>query len=135
MFGLKKNFIKSRIKIETISNTPGELKLFAKQLAEIEDEYKAYEHFVLDALKILGGIKRVNVDYDRALVTITYSENEVSADQIYKWIDILVDISLDNKEFIKDNWEKDANMVWAKLRPVLEKRVLEVQNKRHQGFQ
>lgn len=131
MFGLKKNFIKSRIKIETISNTPGELKLFAKQLAEIEDEYKAYEHFVLDALKILGGIKRVNVDYDRALVTITYSENEVSADQIYKWIDILVDISLDNKEFIKDNWEKDANMVWAKLRPVLEKRVLEVQNKRH----
>lgn len=131
MFGLKKNLIKSMIKIETISNEPGELKLYAKQIADIEDEYKSYEHFVLDAIKILNGIKKVSVDYDRALVTITYNENEVSAGQIYKWIDILVDISLDNKDFIKDNWEKDVNLVWAKLRPILEKRVMEVKNRKY----
>lgn len=131
MFGLKKNLIKSMIKIETISNEPEELKLYAKQIADIEDEYKSYEHFVLDAIKILNGIKKVSVDYDRALVTITYNENEVSAGQIYKWIDILVDISLDNKDFIKDNWEKDVNLVWAKLRPILEKRVMEVKNRKY----
>ena len=130
MFGLQKNLIKSMIKIETISNEPGELKLYAKQIADVEDEYKIYEHFVLDALKLLGGIKGVKVDYDRALVTIMYDENEVSASQIYRWIDILVDISLDYKDFIKDNWEKDVNMVWAKMKPILEKRVMEVKNKR-----
>ena len=126
MFGLKKNIIKSMIKVETISNEPGELKLFVKQIGEIEDEYKSYEHFALDALKILDGIKKVNVDYDRALITIIYDENIVSVGQIYKWIDILIDISLDYKDFIKDNWEKDVNMVWTKLRPILEKRVMEV---------
>lgn len=131
MFGLKKNLIKSMIKVETVSNKPGELKLYAKQISDVEDEYKVYEHFVLDALKMLGGIRTVNVDYDRGLVTIKYDENEVSADQIYHWIDILVDVSLDYKDFIKDNWEKDVNMVWTKMKPILEKRVMEVRNKRY----
>ncbi len=131
MFGLKKNLIKSMIKVEIISNEPGELKLYAKQIADVDDEYKVYEHFVLDALKILGGIKKVNVDYDKALVTIMYNSSEVTAQQIYKWIDILVDISLDYKDFIKDNWENNVNIVWAKMKPILEKRVVEVRNKRY----
>lgn len=131
MFGFKKNLIKSMIKIETISNEPGELKLYAKQITDIEDEYKNYEHFVLEAIQMLKGINKVNVDYDRGLVTIMYNESQVSAEEIYRWIDILIDISLDNKEFIKDNWEKDVNLVWAKLRPTLEKRVAEVKSRRH----
>ena len=131
MFGFKKNLIKSMIKIETISNEPGELKLYAKQITDIEDEYKNYEHFVLEAIQMLKGINKVNVDYDRGLVTIMYNESQVSAEEIYRWIDILVDISLDNKEFIKDNWEKNVNLVWAKLRPILEKRVAEVKSRRH----
>lgn len=130
MFGFKKNLIKSMIKIETISNEPGELKLYAKQITDIEDEYKSYEHFVLEAIQMLKGINKVNVDYDRGLVTIMYNEGQVAPEEIYKWIDILIDISLDNKEFIKDNWEKDVNLVWAKLRPILEKRVLEVKSRR-----
>ncbi len=130
MFGFKKNLIKSMIKIETISNEPGELKLYAKQITDIEDEYKNYEHFVLEAIQMLKGINKVNVDYDRGLVTIMYNETQVSAEEIYRWIDILIDISLDYKEFIKDNWEKDVNLVWAKLRPILEKRVAEVKSRR-----
>ncbi|WP_054742727.1 heavy-metal-associated domain-containing protein [Cellulosilyticum ruminicola] len=130
MFGFKKNLIKSMIKIETISNDPGELKLYAKQIIDIEDEYRVYEHFILDAIKILKGINDVKVDYDRGLVTIKYNESLVAAEEIYRWIDILIDISLDNKEFIKDNGEKDVNLVWAKLKPILEKRALEVKSRR-----
>lgn len=130
MFGLKKNIIKSMIKIETVSSTPGELKLYAKQIADIDEEYKSYEHFVLDAIKVLEGITGVAVDYNQAIVTIKYNPNELDAAQIYKWIDILVDISLDNKEFIKDNWEKDVNLVWAKLNPILKKRVMEVKTRK-----
>ena len=126
MFKFKKNLIKSMIKIEVVGNTPGELKLFIKQIMEIEDEYRSYERFVISAIKKLSGIQNINVDYDRGIVTINYNQNMLTVSRIQAWIDILVDITIENKDFIKDNWEKDVEQVWSTLNPILDKKVLGV---------
>ena len=131
MFNLKKNIIKSMIKIDTISNQPGELKLFAKQVMEVDDEYKPYEHFAIQAIKKLDGITDVNVNYNDGIVTILYNNDKVLVDEIYKWIDMLIDITIDNKKFIQDNWENNTQMVWNTLNPILDKQVAGIKNKRH----
>lgn len=119
MFGLKKHFIKSMIKIDVVNNIPGSLTLHAAQISQVEDEYKSYEHFAIDALKLLKGINSVKVDYENGLVTIKYNNEIVTAGDIQNWIDAIVDVVIDNKDFIKDNWEKDVNLVWDKMKPIL----------------
>ena len=93
---------------------------------EIEDEYRSYERFVISAIKKLSGIQNINVDYDRGIVTINYNQNMLTVSRIQAWIDILVDITIENKDFIKDNWEKDVEQVWSTLNPILDKKVLGV---------
>lgn len=129
MFGLKKHIIKSMIKMDVVNNLPGKLEIYVAQISQIEDEYKAYQHFAVDAIKLLKGVQNVSVNYETGILSIAYDNNVVSAQKIYAWLDTIIDIAIDHKDFIKDNWEKDVNMVWQKMQPILLKGLNQVNSK------
>lgn len=128
MFGLKKHLIKSMIKIEVVENKPGILKLRTPQIIDLDEEYRVYDHFGVEAIKLLNGIETINVDYNSQIITITYNANVVTAPEIFKWIDIVIDVGLDYKDFIKDNWETKLDYVWDKMKGILEKKLETVKN-------
>lgn len=134
MLGIKKQFIKSMIKLEIVSNTPGKLQVYIAQIKKVEEDYKIYESYADMALRILPGVNRLEVDYDKGIATIFYDENKLTAQKLYKWFQILIDIGIDYYDEIKAAWEKDqttqeaikVQQVWQKMKPILEKALVKV---------
>lgn len=128
MLGIKKQFIKSMIKLEVVSNTPGKLQIYIAQLKKIEDEYKIYENYAENAIMLLNGVENLQVDYPKGIATITYDPNVVNAQQIYRWFQVMIDIGIDYYDEIKDYWEKSPNVdegvkvdtIWRRMKPILE---------------
>ena len=128
MLGIKKQFIKSMIKLEVVSNTPGKLQIYIAQLKKIEDEYKIYENYAENAIMLLNGIDNLQVDYPKGIATITYDPNVINAQQIYRWFQMMIDIGIDYYDEIKDYWEKNPNIdegvkvdtIWRRMKPILE---------------
>lgn len=127
MLGIKKQFIKSMIKLEVVSNTPGKLQIYIAQLKKIEDEYKIYENYAENAILLLKGVENLQVDYSKGIATITYDPNVINAQQIYRWFQIMIDIGIDYYDEIKNYWEKNPNIdegvkvdtIWLRMKPIL----------------
>lgn len=132
MLGIKKQFIKSMIKLEVVSSTPGKLQLYIAQIKKVEDEYKIYETYAENAIMLLKGVKNLQIDYEKGLATIVYAPEVVSAQRIYRWLQGMVDIGLDYYDGLKEIWEKQpeveesikVDQIWHKMKPILEKAVI-----------
>lgn len=132
MLGIKKQFIKSMIKLEVVGNAPGKLQIYVAQIKKIEDEYKQYEYYAKNAISLLNGVEDLDVDYEKGIVTIKYDTSKVNAQQIYKWLQIIVDIGVDYYDELKAIWEKDEDEdqkveeIWQRMRPVLTKALAKI---------
>ena len=125
MLGIKKQLIKSMIKLEVVGNTPGKLQIYVAQIKKVEDEYKHYQAYAEHALSLLNGIEGLDVDYMKGVATIKYDPNVVNAQQIYKWLQLLVDIGVEYYEDVKPIWEKEGDEdqkveeIWQRMKPIL----------------
>lgn len=125
MLGIKKQLIKSMIKLEVVGNAPGRLQIYVAQLKKIEDEYKRYQVYAENAISLLKGVQDFEVDYLKGIVTIKYDPNVVNAQQIYKWLQIIVDIGIDYYEELKSIWDQEGDedqkveAIWQRMHPVL----------------
>lgn len=125
MLGIKKQFIKSMIKLEIVSNTPGKLQVYVAQIKKVEDEYKQYEYYAENAMLLLKGVESLDVDYQKGVATIKYDVGVVDVQRIYKWLQMMIDIGIDYYDELKPMWEKEGDEVqkvegiWKKMKPVL----------------
>lgn len=125
MLGIKKQFIKSMIKLEIVGNTPGKLQIYVAQIKKVEDEYKQYEYYAENALMLLRGVESLDVDYQKGIVTIKYNPEIVSVQKIYKWLQVMIDTGIDYYDELKPMWEKEGEetqkieAIWQKIKPVL----------------
>lgn len=125
MLGIKKQLIKSMIKLEIVSNTPGKLQIYAAQIKKVENEYKQYEYYAENALMLLKGVQSLDVDYQKGIATIKYDPNVVDVQKIYKWLQMMIDIGIDYYDELKQVWEKDGDetkkveAIWQRMKPVL----------------
>lgn len=125
MLGIKKQFIKSMIKLEIVSNTPGKLQVYAAQIKKVENEYKQYEYYAENALLLLKGVQSLDVDYQKGVATIKYDLSVVDVQKIYKWLQMMIDIGIDYYDELKPMWEKDEDetkkveAIWQKMKPIL----------------
>lgn len=125
MLGIKKQFIKNMIKLEIVSNTPGKLQIYIAQIKKVEDEYKQYEYYAENAIRLLKGVESLDVDYQKSIVTIKYDPAIVSVQKIYKWLQVMIDIGIDYYDELKLIWEKEGDegrkieAIWQKMRPIL----------------
>lgn len=132
MLGIKKQFIKSMIKLEVVGNAPGKLQIYVAQIKKIEDEYKHYEYYGKNAISLLKGVQDLEVDYQKGIVTIKYDSTKVNAQQIYKWLQVIVDIGVDYYDELKAIWEKEGDEdqkveeIWQRMRPILVKALTKI---------
>ena len=125
MLGIKKQFIKSMIKLEIVSNTSGKLQVYVAQIKKVEDEYKQYEYYAENAMLLLKGVESLDVDYQKGVATIKYDVGVVDVQRIYKWLQMMIDIGIDYYDELKPMWEKEGDEVqkveeiWKKMKPVL----------------
>ena len=125
MLGIKKQFIKSMIKLEVVSNTPGKLQVYVAQIKKVEDEYKSYEPYAKKAITLLPGINNIAVDYDKGILTINYDPNQLTVQKVYNWLQVMIDVGIDYYDEIKAGWNMQGNeaeqveKVWQKMQPVL----------------
>lgn len=125
MLGIKKQFIKSMIKLEIVSNTPGKLQVYVAQIKKVENEYKQYEYYAENAMMLLTGVQSLDVDYQKGIATIKYDPNVVDVQKVYKWLQVMIDIGIDYYDELKQIWDKDGEesqkieVIWQKMKPVL----------------
>lgn len=128
MLGIKKQFIKSMIKLEIVGNTPGKLQLYIAQIKKVEEAYKIYETYAEKALQLLKGVEHLQVDYEKGIATIKYNPEKVSVRKVYRWLQVMIDIGLDYYDGLKEIWEKQIDIeesikvdqLWKKMKPVLQ---------------
>lgn len=128
MLGIKKQFIKSMIKLEIVGNTPGKLQLYIAQIKKVEEAYKIYETYAEKALQLLKGVEHLQVDYEKGIATIKYNPEQVSVRKVYRWLQVMIDIGLDYYDGLKEIWEKQIDIeesikvdqLWKKMKPVLQ---------------
>lgn len=132
MLGIKKQFIKNMIKLEVVGNAPGKLQIYVAQIKKIEDEYKHYEYYAKNAISLLNGVQDLDVDYDKGIINIKYDVTKTNAQQVYKWLQVIVDIGVDYYDELKVIWEKDEDEdqkveeIWQRMRPVLTKALAKI---------
>lgn len=125
MLGIKKQLIKSMIKLEVVGNTPGKLQLYVAQIKKVEDEYKQYEYYAENALMLLKGVESLDVDYQKGVATIKYDPSVVTVQKIYKWIQAMIDLGIDYYDELKPMWEQEGDetqkveAIWQKIKPIL----------------
>jgi copper chaperone CopZ len=123
VFGLKKQLIKNLIKFNVIENSPGLLKIQIERLSEIDNQFKIYEEYAAEAVKLLNGVEKIDIDYDKNTVTISYDRNRVTAQKIYSWLQVMLDVTLDNLEFIQKYGETHTEDVKQRIYEVLKLKV------------
>ena len=123
MFGLKKQLIKSFIKLSVIENKPNSIKIRINRLEDLAPEYRIYEKEIIEAIQLLQGIEEVVVSFEEGIITIKYNDQKLSPQTIFYWLQLIIDVGLDNLEFIEKYAEKDIERVRNYLRPILESKV------------
>lgn len=123
MFGLKKQLIKNLIKFNVIENSSGLLKIQIERLSEIDNQFKIYEKYAAEAVKLLNGVEKIDTDYDKNTVTISYDRNRVTAQKIYSWLQVILDVTLDNLEFIQKYGDTHTEEVKQRIYEVLKLKV------------
>lgn len=125
MLGIKKQFIKSMIKLEVVNSTPDKLQIYVAQIKKVEDEYKQYEYYAENALMLLKGVQSLDVDYQKGIATIKYDSQIVNAQKIYRWLQVMIDIGIDYYDDLKPMWEQEGDetqkieVIWQRIKPVL----------------
>jgi len=123
MNALKKQWIKSVIKLTVIGNKPGVLKMHVAKLSELDKKFKVYDKYMIEGLKLLNGVLDIRIYYQENIIAVIYNEKIVAAQKIYKWMQVILDVALDNLEFIEQHDETKAETIIKKLEEVLKYKV------------
>jgi len=123
MNALKKQWIKSVIKLTVIGNKPGVLKMHVAKLSELDKKFKVYDKYMIEGLKLLNGVLDIRIYYQENIIAVIYNEKIVAAQKIYKWMQVILDVALDNLEFIEQHDETKAETIIKKLGEVLKYKV------------
>ena len=115
---LKKQLIKNYIKMQLLSNMPGELHIKMANLSNLSKDYVEFAPYVYDAIKLLNGIKDIQVNFTTGEVVILYSQ-VLQPEQIIRWINIIIDTAIDYMDFIAAEWESDRQQVIQTLNQTL----------------
>ena len=74
----------------------------------------------------------LDVDYDKGIINIKYDVTKTNAQQVYKWLQVIVDIGIDYYDELKVIWEKDEDEdqkveeIWQRMRTVLTKALAKI---------
>ncbi len=120
---LKKQFIKSFIKLTVVENKSNVLKVHVAKLSELDKKYKIYDKYLEDAIKLLKGVHSTHIDYEHSVIVIHYDEKSITSQKIYQWIKIIIDVTVDHLEFIEKHSVNDTEYMIKRLEEVLKQKL------------
>lgn len=116
--GLKKQLIKNYIKMQLISSKQGELHIKIGNLPNLSKEYYEFAPYVYQFVKLQDGIQDIKTDFSTGEVTIFYSPI-LQPQQVIRWINTVLDVTIDHMDFIAGKWDTDRDSVLDTLNKAL----------------
>lgn len=119
---LKKQLIKNYLKMQLISNDVGKLQIRIGNLPQLDEKYKMFQENVIQLIKILPGIGNIDTNFKTGDVVINYNPSMLQPQQVIKWINVVIDVAIDQMKFISTYWESDLPYVMRELTSILKKK-------------
>ena len=125
MIDIKTYIIKNFTKFKVVHSIPGRIRLKINNASKIPKEAAMYDKYVIEGIKILDGIDNIEFNYMTGSVLITYNPNKLSEEIVIKWINHVLNIVLENINFIhefgEDNIDYVVRTLEKKLKETLSK--------------
>ena len=119
--GIQSKIIKKLIKIKVYKCLKDEIIIKMKCLKMLSEEHRCYQVFLEQALKKLNGVKGLDVDIVKGLITIKYDSNKQSEENVIKWAYKVKDIGIENFDLIKDQGKSNLDNVIKVIEDKLDK--------------
>lgn len=119
--GIQSKIIKKLIKIKVYKCLKDEVIIEMKCLKMLSEEHRCYQVFLEQALKKLNGVKGLDVDIVKGLITIKYDSNKQSEENVIKWAYKVKDIGIENFDLIKDQGKSNLDNVIKVIEDKLDK--------------
>ncbi len=114
---IKKKFALSYLDLKVVESTSNMLILSCKRLKPAGPDEFDYTDKILALLENIKGISSINVDYTKQQIIIKYESDKLNAQKIQTYIDLIIDVVVENLDTIKkcvptkaDNLLKDLNV-------------------------
>lgn len=119
--GIQSKIIKKLIKIKVYKCLKNEVIIEMKCLKMLSEEHRCYQVFLEQALTKLNGVKGLDVDIVKGLITIKYDSTKQSEENVIKWAYKVKDIGIENFDLIKDQGESNLDNVIKVIEDKLDK--------------
>lgn len=124
MLNVKKQVLKQIIKVKVAHSLPGRLRLKLVHPGPASGALKQYEHYVEQALRLLPGIESVSCNTVLGTILLEYDAGRVYEDKIIRWANRIIEIGIEQSEFIakygRDNLEHVVKTLDQMLRESLD---------------
>ena len=95
MNSLEEGFIRRSLKPRVDCDIPGRLRFSFTRYALLPEAAKPYLHYVEDVLKLLPGVREVQLNPRIGSILVRYTPGEVGSPQILRWVGIVVSTGLE----------------------------------------
>ena len=123
MLDIKTYIIKNFAKFKVVHSIPGRIRLKINNSSKIPKEATMYDKYVIEGIKILDGIDNIEFNYITGSVIITYNPDKLNEKIVINWINHVLNIVLENinfiQEFGEDNIDYVVNTLQNKLKETL----------------
>ena len=126
MLDIKTYIIKNFAKFKVVHSIPGRIRLKINNASKIPKEATMYDKYVIEGIKILDGIDNIEFNYMTGSVLITYNPNKLSEEIVIKWINHVLNIVLENINFIHEFGEDNIDYVVSTLEKKLKETLSKV---------
>ncbi len=119
----KNQLIKNYLKIQVIGQGEGVLALRIANLVKLDEEYYPLEAEVKPLVMLLPGIEDIETDFDTGNIEISYDPTRLTGRQVAGWVRVVIDLAVDNLDYIKNNWEEYPEQVKETLSQKLKQKI------------
>ncbi len=126
MIDIKTYIIKNFTKFKVVHSIPGRIRLKINNASKIPKEAAMYDKYVIEGIKILDGIDNIEFNYMTGSVLITYNPNKLCEEIVIKWINHVLNIVLENINFIQEFGEDNIDYVVSTLEKKLKETLSKV---------
>ena len=126
MLDIKTYIIKNFAKFKVVHSIQGRIRLKINNASKIPKEAAMYDKYVIEGIKILDGIDNIEFNYMTGSVLITYNPNKLSEKIVIKWINHVLNIVLENINFIQEFGEDNIDYVVSTLEKKLKETLSKV---------
>lgn len=115
MINFKEMILKSLSKINVVHSIPGRIRLKIPFLDKVPPNYRLYDNYILEALKILHGIENLSINYVLGTAVITYNTDELYEKKVLAWINEIINVCTSNLNLFEKYGETNLKYVIGTL--------------------